>query len=356
MLVTLNSQHLAAELRLLAKIVPAKPAVAILSHALLTASDGELQFYATDLEVALGTRCAASVDLPGETTLPVAKLLQIAEQLPDDDVSIEVEKAQATIRCGAFTSRLRALPVDDFPEPPQPEGQGTVLDAAALRLLIDRTRHATSAAATKYVLKGSLLACAGGVAAMVATEGKRLALATVSIAGPDLSLVIPAKALDVIAGGVEQGDVQVTVGDRHLFFAYDRRLLTSRKLDGEFPAYRRIIPTENNLKVSVNRSMLAAALRRVVLAAEENGAVYFDVAPGQLEITAASVGVGSANETVPVNYDGQPLKVCINGNYVLDFLNAASEETVTLALKDAKAAALLTAGVDHVGVIMLMRA
>lgn len=351
---TVNSQDLAAELRLLNKIVPTKPVIAILSHALMTADEAGIRLYATDLEMALTGPCLGHIDMPGQIAIPVAKLLAIVEQFPDADVSLTADRQQVGIRCGAYSSKLQAMPTDDFPTPPEAAGQTVTIDASALRQLIAKTRHALNASGAKHVLKGALLTFVGPAAAMVATDGQRLSLATAARAGIDLDVIIPAKALDVLAGGAEEGDVALTVGDRHLFFASGGRLLTSRKLEGRFPAYDRIIPRENDKLIEADRAAWIAALRRVILTAEETSAVYLNVAANEMGMASASVGIGSGQESIAVGYAGEDLKARINGAYLLDFLNAATGPTVTLALKDAQGHALLTDG-DHLGVVALMR-
>lgn len=353
MIVTVNSQLLAAELRRLNKIVPTKPAIAILSHAIIATDAFGLQFYATDLELALTTQCNAQAELAGRVALPVARLLSLVEQFTDADVVIEADGTKAAVRCGAFKGRLQVMPVADFPTPAAVEGDGSELDAAVLRSLIARTRYAINASSSKHVLQGALLTLQGGGVAMVATDAKRLALATAGRTGIDQRFVVPAKALDVLSS-LDDGSVMVTVGPRHLHFRQGDRLLTSRMLEGAFPAYERIIPRANDKLVEVERATLTAALKRIILVTEDNGAVYFNIEPGLLTLTAASAEIGSADEQVPVHCDAQ-LKVCISGRYVLDFLEAAVNPTVTLALKDANTAALLSDGDDSVAVIMTMR-
>ena len=351
--VTINSQELAAELRLLNKVVPTKPTIAILSHALLTATDA-ISLYATDLGMALTSPCPGRVDEPGQAAVPVAKLLSMVEQFADSDVLLTSDGRQIGVSCGAFRGKLQALPTEDFPTQPEVDGTEVTLDASALRSLIAKTRHAMNASGNTRVLKGALLTFVGDVVALVATDGQRLSLATASRAGADLDVVVPAQTLDVLASGRDEGDLTLTVGARHLFFALGGRLLTSRRLEGKFPAYDRIIPRDNALTVEADRHALTAALRRVVLTAEETEAVYLSLAPGLLNMSSASVGIGSANEEVAVGYDGPALKACVNGRFLLDFLNAAQGATVTLALKDEKGSLLLTDG-DHLGVIAMMR-
>lgn len=354
MIVTVNSQRLVVELRLLNRIVPSQPAIAILSHALLEASD-DLSLFATDLEVGLSCTCEATVEAPGRTALPVGKLLDMVEQFPDDDVRIESNGKETLVRCGAFKSKLQAMAADDFPQRPKSDAPPSLFDGRAFRQLIDRTRYAVAATATKHVLRGALLTVVDKAAAMVATDGKRLALTTMAMEGPDLRVVVPAKTLDALVGQMSDESIELTVGPQHLFFAVDGRTLTSRTFNAEFPRYERIIPRDNDKRIVADRNAFAAALRRVIVAADKNGAVYLDASPGRMEMTSSSAEVGTADEAIDVAYDGSPLKVCINGSFVLDFLNAASGQEVTLTLKDAKSAAMLMDGEDYVGVIMLMR-
>lgn len=351
---TVNSQRLATELRLLNKVVPSKPAIAILSHALLSADDHGFNLYATDMEIALSTDCQATITMPGQTALPVARLLSLVEQFPDDDVSIAADGAKVLVSCGAFKSRLQALPTRDFPRPAQLDGETSSLDGPAFRRMIDRTRYAINATAQKFIMQGALLQLSGGVAAMVATDGKRLAMATSGRTGPDARVVVPIKTLDMLASS-DANDVKMFIGTKHLFFELGGRLLTTRTMTGEFPKYERIIPRDNGNIATITKGALTSALRRIVLVAEDNRAVYFSFSAGKLELTAQSAEVGAAVEALAVEYDGTSLKVCVNGSFVLDFLGAAQGGTVEFKLRDANSAMLMLDGDDHVGVVMLMK-
>ncbi|HVJ72059.1 MAG TPA: DNA polymerase III subunit beta [Sphingomicrobium sp.] len=355
MIVTVNSQQLAVELRLLNKIVPTKPAIAILSHVLINAEFDALHLYSTDFEVGLSTSCRAQVEEPGTVALPVGKLLAMVEQFPDADVNIRSDKKQTIVKCGAFKSQLQALSADDFPKQPETEGTSCMMPGNVLSELIIRTRYSVSSVATKHVLQGSLLTIAGPAAAMAATDGKRLALSMAACPEASLRVIIPMKMLDVLIGQLGEEDVELTVGKNQSFFKVDDRLFISRLFEGEFPKYDRIIPRDNDKTIVVDRNMLAAALRRVLVAAENNSATYVTVEPGRMEVVSSSVEVGSADESIAVEYAGSPLKVCINGNYVLDFLNAARGQTVEIKLKDQKTAAMLSDGPDNLAVVMVMR-
>jgi len=354
MIVTVNSQVLASELRLLKNIVPTKPAIAILNHALLHAEGDALHFYATDLEVGLSTNCPAQVTTPGDICLPVAKFLSLVEQFPDADVALSLDKSHVQVRCAAFKSRLQAMPAKDFPKIQEVEGVPFTLDFLQLRQLIERVRPAISANSNKYVLKGALLTVVGSVAAMVSTDGTRLVLTTMNTAESNQRFVIPMKALDVLSDQSDGGDIEI-IADKHLQFTIGDKVIISRTIDGEFPKYERIIPRENHKQATIDRSGLMAALKRILVAADANKAVYVALSTDAVELSSASAEVGSASEMVSANYSGEPLKICINGEYVLDFLQAASSAAVTMAVKDATGASLWTDGPDHVCVIMLMR-
>lgn len=349
---TLNSQALAVELRILRKVVPSKPSIAVLGYVLLQA-DERLTLYATDLEVGLLTHAPATVHAPGRVALPAAHLLELVEQFPDGDVSFALDGKHLKVKCGAFSSRLQAYPADDFPAMPDRAGDVSTLNLAAFQQLITRTRYAVNASNAKHVLQGTLLKMQGPAAAMVGTDGKRLALATMAKEGADAEVIVPAKVLDRV---LEQsgGQVEVTVG-KHVFFAFGERLLFSRVFDGKFPSYERGIPTANDKTATVNKLALAAALRRVRLASAETRAVYLNLAENQIRLSSSSAELGDAEEDVQAVYAGEALRPCLNGDFLLDFLEAASAPSISMSFKDALSPVLLTDGVDHVGVIMPLR-
>jgi DNA polymerase-3 subunit beta len=223
------------------------------------------------------------------------------------------------------------------------------------RAMIAKTRYAVAAGGSFTVLKGALLTLAGPVAAMAATDSKRLALATMQREGADHRVIVPAKALDMLAQGAEDGDVEMIVDPRHLFFKVGGRNLISRTIDGDFPKYERIIPREQKKHATIDKLAFAAALRRVELIAEDTQAVYFAIEPGNLTLSAQSAAVGSAVEGLRVLYEGEPLKVCMNGRYVLDFLEAAQGASIVMSLDDDRKPALFADGTDHVAVVMLIR-
>lgn len=346
--ITVNSAVLAQELRLLSKISSSKATIPILGHVLLQAEDA-LQLFATDLEIAMRCSCQAVISEMGEMTLPAKGLLDILERLPDGDVTI----SDGRVSAGSFKSKLASLPTADFPTMPVIEGDRETLPAATLTSLIDRTSYAISEKEQKFALKGALLSFTGEAMAMVATDGKRLAITTAPRpTGPDHSAILPERALDVLSSQPPIGDVNFSETDRHLFFDFGKRLIVSRRLASEFPKYQRVIPRENNHLLKADRAALAAALRRVGLAHET---VLMKLTMNSMELSARSAEVGDASETMTAAYEGPEMNVRFNWKHVLDFLERATEPSVSIALKDGNSPMLLKDGADFINVIMVVR-
>lgn len=349
----INSTILAHELRMINKVAPQKAPIPVLSGVRLTA-DTQLRMYATDLEIGMSTQCPADVQMPGVTVLHAARLLAMVEQFPNADVTIAATGPQIEIKCGAFRSQLQPLPSENFPNLPEVTGQSFTIDAKGLRRLIECTRYAVSDKAGQYFLQGALLTLAGPVTALAATDGKRLALATMPKNGTgDTRVVLPMKALDTLAAQTEGGELTLTIGERHLFFQSGDRLILSRQIEGQFPNYDRIVPRDNQTKVTVDRFALAAALRRVGLASDEaNPVVSFTFSSNALDLHASATQVGHAEERIPVEYTGDSLSIQVSWKSILDMLNVSEGLTTTIAIKDSKTPMLLLDGDHHLGVVM----
>jgi DNA polymerase-3 subunit beta len=350
--ITVNSTELAQELRLLNKITPTKSPLPVLSYVLFQATDS-LRLSATDLEVGMHTACPALITEPGSTMLPAKKLLDIIDQLPDAEVTIVSDDRNVKLTSGTFKSRLQTLPAKDFPVLPEVSGDVATLPAMSLKRAIDNTSYAIADKTQKYIMDGALLSLNGAVMAMVATDGKRLSLVTAARPeGPDMSVVLPSKTMEVLNSLT--GDIDFSHSDRHLFFVSKGRLLFSRMLEGKFPSYQRIIPRNCDRSLTVHRGDLAAALKLVgVLADQDEQAVNIAIEPGHMTLTSSHTS-GEGEETLEIDYAGEPFKVTVKGNHVLDFLNQATEARITVANKQ-DAPLLFTDTPDFINVIVTLK-
>jgi DNA polymerase-3 subunit beta len=362
-----RKNDLLKELSLLQGIVERKNTIPILANVLIDASKDGVSLLATDLDVGLRSRCEATVSKTGTLTLPAKKLFEIVSALPDTEIRLSEDKGgkSVTISADRFESRIQTLPASEFPTPPQDGGAAeAMLPGAALKRLISHTRFAITSEDTRYFLNGAQLVLRGDSMSMVATDGHRLAFISVH-ESPGKSVksevLLPRKTLNEVARLIDGGEtIEFSQGENHLFFRAGSRLLISRKIDANFPAYERVIPKANDKRIEFDRDRLAAAVRRVrLLSNERSKAVKFVLAKDQVEITSSTPELGEAHEVLPVDYDGGALQICFNADYVDNFLSVVETENVLLEFKDEMSQAVVkpigNEGYDYTYVIMPMR-
>ncbi|MGE3841831.1 MAG: DNA polymerase III subunit beta [Vicinamibacterales bacterium] len=366
----IRKADLLRELQLLQGIVERKNTIPILANILVEAQDNSLKLLATDLDVGLRSQCEASVAKPGTSTLPARKLFEIIKALPETDVRFDEDKSGVKVAADRFESRLPTLPSEEFPNLPgqAPAGTKYVIPAAGLRQMVSKTQFAITGEDTRYFLNGGLLVLKPDGMSLVATDGHRLALVSVKreavdeAASPEERVILPKKTLSELGRLLTEstGDVSFTKSDNHLFFESGSRVLISRVIDGQFPAFDRVIPRNNDKRVEFERDRLSSAVRRVALLSNERSrAVRFQMDPGQVEVTSSSQEFGDARELLMVDYDGPTVQICFNAGYVLDFLGAVETERVVLEFKDDVSQALMrpvgSTDYDYLYVIMPMR-
>ena len=359
------------ELQLFQGIVERKNTIPILANVLIEAKGEEVRMLATDLEVALRSRCAAAVAKSGSLTLPAKKLYEIVKALPETDVRIEQDKSGVKVAADKFDSRIQTLPREDFPTLPEATGTSqAALPRAALREMVAKTQFAITGDDTRYFLNGALFVLRSDSMSLVATDGHRLALVTVKRdpkdplipAGDEVKVILPKKTLLELGKLLSESDGDITYerGENHLFFEVGGRMLISRMIDGQFPAYERVIPKGNDKDIQFERERLTNAVKRVALLSNERSrAVKFEIDKGKVEVTSSSSEFGEAREQLAVDYSGTAMSISFNAQYVLDFLNVVETDSVSLSLKDEVSQAVMTPigaeGYDYTYVIMPMR-
>ena len=358
------------ELQLFQGIVERKNTIPILANVLIEADGDHVRMLATDLEVGLRSKCSASVTKSGSLTLPAKKLYEIVKALPETDVRIEENKNGVKVAADRFDSRMQTLPREDFPSLPDATGSFTAaLPRDVLRQMVSKTQFAITGEDTRYFLNGALFIQRADSMSLVSTDGHRLALITVQrekVKGKksddEERVILPRKTLlelgRLLAEG--EGDIQYERGENHLFFDIGGRLLISRMIDGQFPAFERVIPKNNDKRVEFDRDRLTSAVKRVALLSNERSrAVKFQIDKGKVEIASSSPEFGEAKEVIVVDYDASPVTICFNAQYVLDFLAVVETDSVGLEFKDEMSQAVMkpvgAANYDYTYVIMPMR-
>ena len=364
--IVVRKNDLLRELQLFQGIVERKNTIPILANVLIEAKGDEIRLLATDLEIALRSRCSASVGKSGSLTLPAKKLYEILKALPETDVRIVEDKNGVKVSADRFDSRIQTLPREDFPTLPESSGKSrAALPRNALKEMVAKTHFAITGEDTRYFLNGAKFVIKPGSLTLVATDGHRLALVEVTHTigvTEEVGVILPKKTLLELGKLLVEGDGDVLFesGENHLFFEVSGRILISRMIDGQFPAYERVIPKGNDKHIEFERERLTNAVKRVALLSNERSrAVKLEVNTGKVEVTSSSSEFGEAREELAVDYAGGPLTISFNAQYVLDFLNVVETDSVMLSLKDDVSQAVMkpvgAQGYDYTYVIMPMR-
>ncbi len=347
-------------------IAETKGAMPILSHLLLKAEKDRIVIQATDLEIGAKGYYSANVITAGEVTLSAKKLFDILRELPKEEVHlIKEDNHWVRLKCGKSKFRLPGMPSEEFP--PFPEfSQDSIMEVNSklLKEMIRKTFFAQSPDETRQVLNGLLLEQDNGKVKMVGTDGHRLAIIRRNLddnsKGEKLSHLIPKKALTEVMKLIEDEEATFSFSakNNHMAFIQGDQVIVSRKIDGKFPNYQQVIPSDNKLQVGINRDVFQRALKRVALLADEKSKmVRFDIRSGSITLTTDTTELGEAREEISISYSGEDVSVGLNAKYVLDVLSVIDDEEIILNLKDEKSSCLITSNgdKDYQSIVMPMR-
>jgi len=351
--ITVSKFELLRELSATQGVVERKTTIPILSNYLFEAAGDRLSLTATDLDLSLRTSCSAKVKKEGSCTIPARKLHDYVKLLPDADITIKLlENHWVSIRCGRSNTKMVGMARANFPSLPVFPTAGVVkIPAQVLRGMIARTSCAIANEESRYTLNGALMVLKPESITMVATDGHRLA--HVERAGEkfdgvsgELKTLVPKKAMDELRSLVDAEDEVETIefakDESTLFFRIGSRLLTSRQLTGQFPNYEAVLPKDNSKSIALHGDDLAAAIARVAQFADERSrAVRLKLEKGELKLSASSTETGESEDSIEIDYNGEPMTIGFNAQYITDFLKAAGAGDVRLELKDAQSAGQL---------------
>ncbi|MGC2417609.1 MAG: DNA polymerase III subunit beta [Candidatus Acidiferrales bacterium] len=348
---SVKKYDLLEELNLTQGVVERKTTIPILSNLLCEASGNRLTITATDLELSIRTSCEAKVKKEGAGTIPVKKLLELVRLLPDEEIKFKLlENHYVQVTCDRKSYKLIGMSKENFPALPNFAHALVRIPSKLLASLIAKTTFAISLEESRYTLNGALLVLKPGSVTMVATDGHRLAMVEMDHKLEGLSsetrVLVPKKAMNEVQRlAAESGDdalVDFGQDESHLFFQFGRRLLTCRKLTGQFPNYEAVLPRDANKTIVLERGELQDALRRVSqLADQRSHAVKFMLAKEGVEISASSPEYGEAKEVIDKEFKGDPIAIGFNAQYMLDFLGAAADGPISFELKDEQSAGQL---------------
>jgi DNA polymerase III subunit beta len=349
--ITVSKFELLRELTATQGVVERKTTIPILSNYLFEAAGDKLSLTATDLDLSLRTSCSAKVKKEGACTIPARKLYDYVRLLPDADITIRLlENHWVSIRCGRSNTKMVGMAKSNFPGLPSFPTAGTIkIPAAVLRSMIAKTGFAIASEESRYTLNGALMVLKPESITMVATDGHRLAHVERSgekfdgVSG-EIKTLIPKKAMDELKSLLDSDveTIDFAKDESTLFFRLGSRLLTSRQLTGQFPNYEAVLPKDITKSITLQGDELGAAIARVAQFADERSrAVRLRLEKGELKLSASSTETGESEDSIEVAYDGEPMAIGFNAQYLMDFIKATGSGEVKLELKDAQSAGQL---------------
>ncbi len=328
-------------------VVDKKNTMPILSNMLLVADGTGIEIIATDLEIGLRGRYAADVEKPGAVTVSAKKMFEIVRELPEEDIQISVEEGNwVKIMSGHSQFKLVGLPKDEYPSMPDVAEEGMIaMDGETLRDMIKKTLYATGENDARYVLNGlyvHLSPAKGGLnVRMVGTDGHRLSMIDriVEAEHKEESVIVPKKAMIELRRLLEedssQEGFQIGFSKNHALFKRDGLVMVSKLIDGNYPNYQQVLPTQNTKKVAVSKDIFTHAVKRVsILSKEKTNAVKLQLEKNTLMLSTNNPEVGEASEELSIDYKGESISIGFNSRYLMDVLMAMDRDTITLELHD----------------------
>ncbi|MEM5947227.1 DNA polymerase III subunit beta [Spirochaetia bacterium 38H-sp] len=334
------------EISIAQDIISSKNSISILSNILLSANNGKLLIKATDLKISFETSMDVDVIEEGTTTVFFDKLLGILRTIPPGEIEIIHENDTLKIKTvfKKIVFDLKTISADKFPESPSFSGSYFSVNQKDFIDMISKTVFAVSDDETRYFMNGVFMETEDSSLIMVATDGRRLSLSEKKFENiPSFSgIIIPPKVLNLVRKLLPgEGLVDVAVDERHIFIKYGSIHISSSLIDGNFPAYRRVIPEAQDYKVFVNKTELLEALKRVSLLVGKTKKIFMLIKAGFIILSSEESEIGVAREEIAAQYDGDEHTIGINYQYLMEPLKVMEGDVVEIQFTDSTKAITL---------------
>ena len=366
MKLTIGQEEFITGLQAVQNVVSTRTTLPILSNVLLNAVGDRLTLTATDLDVTISKTVEAKVEIDGSFTMPVKKLLSIAREVGGSQIEMDVSKNQCSIKSGSSAYRVNGLPAEEFPPIPNFSGQTTIqMQQDTVKTMLRRTSFAVSTDENRYVLNGLYLSFKENKLTMVATDGRRLALAEEDVELKDdnpLEVIVPTKAIQELSRSLgDKGDVEIQITENQVSFGLKENdgtgsLIVSKLVEGAYPNYKQVIPAESKHRVTLDKEELFHALRRAeIMTSEKANSVKLTFSENNLTFTANSPEVGESRETMAIKYEGEETSIAFNPQFFIDPLKALEEDEVHFEFTDQLSPGVVKVKHPFLYVIMPMR-
>jgi DNA polymerase-3 subunit beta len=329
------------QLQTVTRAASTRSAIQALSGVQVLARDGGIELRATDMEIGLRVPLEGEVVREGAAVLPARLLVDVVRALPGDGVSLELRTAEQDVELkgGNATFHIRTLRLEDFPPFPEAEeGSRVLVPGKAFVETVGKVARSASRDETRPVLTGILVSAAEDELRMVATDSYRLAVKETKLEAPLQGTVeanVPARALQEltrIVGAAEAEELAVSVRTNQVVFEVGGTVLSSRLIDGQFPNYRQLLPDAYEHELRLASGEVTDVVRRIALLAQKNAPLRLTFQEGELTVSARTPDIGEASETIPVPFQGEPLEIGFNPDFLRDGLESVDSGDVLLKL------------------------
>src|SRR5919199_1240820 len=349
--------ELLAPLAAVSGIIERRHTLPILSNVLIDGASESLSFLATDIEIQIAAK--SGVGGGGREakafTVGARKLLDILRALPEDvDVNLQPQDKRLLVKAGRSRFSLQTLPAEDFPRLARATGDTArfTLPQKVLRRQLGLVHYAMAQQDIRYYLNGLLMVVDGGELRLVATDGHRLAFASLPLetSMPRQEAIVPRKTVLELTKLLADSDdeVRIELSATQAAFSFGAIELVSKLVDGKFPDYTRVIPTQHKNRMQAQREPLRQALQRAaILSNEKFRGVRWVLGEASLKIVSSNAEQEEAQEELEVRYNGDALDIGFNVNYLLDVLNNVPGAELECAFGDASSSALISYGSEQ---------
>ncbi len=368
----INRDHFSNGLAQVLNVVGSKAAMPILSNVLIEAEKDYISLTTTNLDLGIRCKIKAEVKEGGSVTLPVKRLATIVRELPNVDVAFDSSAShQVKIASGGSNFRIMGIGAEEFPKLPDSADDKTFeLEQGELATMLSNVSYAQSTDETRYILNGVYFNFKEGKLALVATDGRRLALVSKEVdvpAGNAGAIILPAKTVAELLRLLGKGDkLKIAFNERRAAFQIDTGkdtsgltdsiYLFSKVVEGNYPNYQQVIPKETHQRIKLERELFLQCVHRAALVtSEKSNSVKIKLSANLLEISASSPDFGESHESMAISYSGPELQVAFNPQFVMDPLRALTKDEVFFELKDEVSPGVFKTLESFVCVIMPVR-
>lgn len=348
--ISIYKENLLSPLQQVIGAVEKKQTMPILGNILLKSSGRELRVIGTDRELELNSGIQLDQDAEIFTTLPARKLLDICKALPNDSlINLEIDENRAVLKSAKSRFSLGTLPGADFPLLDEVDFLFKFnIQQNQFKKLLDKTSFAMAQQDVRYYLNGVMLEIESDKIKIVATDGHRLALGSITGEYPvesNFQVIIPRKAVMELSRLLTQTDEEITisVSKSHIRIQLSDIIFTSKLIDGKFPDYNRVIPLDLNQELLISKDTLKETLQRIsILCNEKYRGIRLTLENNTLNIQANNPHQEEAEEEITVDFDETKIDIGFNVLYLIDVLNVIDTDNVNIHLKDANSSCVLT--------------